>query len=247
VSSSWDEPAATFAVNALGSLHVLNAVHACAPDARVVVVSSVEIYGLVQAGELPVTEASPFRPATPYAASKAAAEMAAIQAHVGWGLDVVRVRPFTHTGPGQTPRFFVPNMARQIVQASRTGAAELRTGNLQVGRDILDVRDVVRAYRLLAERAEPGEVYNICSGRSVTLDHVVRVLLALAGSDLKVTTDPARVRPVELPDLRGDGSRLHDATGWEPQFALEDTLLDVLAYWRDQESEPEAAASEAAS
>ncbi len=237
VSSSWEDPAATFAVNALGSLQVLAAVRAVAPPARVLLISSVEIYGLVQPADLPVTEGAPFRPATPYAASKAAAEMAAIQAHVGWGLDVVRVRPFTHTGPGQTPRFFVPNMARQIVEASRTGATELRTGNLTVARDILDVRDVVRAYRLLAERGEPGEVYNICSGRSVTLDEVVRVLLALAGSDLRITTDPARMRPVDLPDLRGDASRLHAATGWEPQFALEDTLLDVLAYWRDQDAE----------
>jgi GDP-4-dehydro-6-deoxy-D-mannose reductase len=237
VSSSWEDPAATFAVNALGSLQVLGAVHAAAPAARVLLISSVEIYGLVQAGDLPVAEAAPFRPATPYAASKAAAEMAAIQAHLGWGLDVVRARPFTHTGPGQMPRFFVPNMARQIVEASRTGATELRTGNLTVARDILDVRDVVRAYRLLAERGEPGGVYNICSGRSVTLDKVVRVLLALAGSDLRVTTDPARMRPVDLPDLRGDPSRLYAATGWEPQFALEDTLLDVLAYWRDQDAE----------
>jgi GDP-4-dehydro-6-deoxy-D-mannose reductase len=237
VSSSWEDPAATFAVNALGSLQVLGAVHAAAPAARVLLISSVEIYGLVQPGDLPLTEEAPFRPATPYAASKAAAEMAAIQAHLGWGLDVVRARPFTHTGPGQMPRFFVPNMARQIVEASRTGATELRTGNLTVARDILDVRDVVRAYRLLAERGEPGGVYNICSGRSVTLDEVVRVLLALAGSDLRVTTDPARMRPVDLPDLRGDPSRLYAATGWEPQFALEDTLLDVLAYWRDQDAE----------
>jgi GDP-4-dehydro-6-deoxy-D-mannose reductase len=243
VSSSWEDPAATFSVNVLGSLHVLDAVHACAPGARVVLVSSVEIYGPVQPDDLPVTEVSPFRPATPYAASKAAAEMAALQAHIGRGLDVVRARPFTHTGPGQTPRFFVPSMARQIVEASRTGATELHTGNLQVARDILDVRDVVRAYRLLAERGAPGEAYNICSGRSVTLAEVVRLLLALAGSDLKVVTDPARVRPVDLPDLRGDPSRLHDATGWEPEFALEETLADVLAYWRAQDSEPEAAAS----
>ncbi len=237
VSSSWDDPAATFGVNALGTLAVVSAVQACAPESRVVLVSSVEVYGPVQEADLPVTEASPFRPATPYAASKAAAEMAGVQAHLGWGLDVIRARPFTHTGPGQTPRFFVPNMARQIVDAARNGATELRTGNLGVRRDILDVRDVVRAYRLLAERGVAGEVYNICSGRSLTLEEVVRRLLVLAGADLKVTTDPSRVRPVDLPDLRGDPCHLHDATGWAPEYALDQTLADVLAYWRGHAGE----------
>ncbi len=237
VSSSWDDPAATFGVNALGTLAVVSAVQACAPESRVVLVSSVEVYGPVQEADLPVTEASPFRPATPYAASKAAAEMAGVQAHLGWGLDVIRARPFTHTGPGQTPRFFVPNMARQIVDAARNGATELRTGNLGVRRDILDVRDVVRAYRLLAERGVAGEVYNICSGRSLSLEEVVRRLLVLAGADLKVTTDPSRVRPVDLPDLRGDPCHLHDATGWEPEYDLDQTLADVLDYWRDHPDE----------
>jgi GDP-4-dehydro-6-deoxy-D-mannose reductase len=203
------------------------------------VVSSVEVYGMVEPAELPLTETAPFRPATPYAASKAAAEMAALQAHLGWGLDVIRVRPFTHTGPGQTTRFFVPNMARQIVEAATSGATALRTGNLTVRRDLLDVRDVVRAYRLLAERGAPGEVYNVCSGRSVALDEVVGRLLTLAGSSLAVTTDPARLRPVDLRDLRGDPARLHQATGWAPEYSLEETLTDVLAYWQTQVSSPD--------
>lgn len=232
VSSSWDAPAATFAVNALGTLHVLTAVRTVALKARVVLVSSVEVYGIVPQECLPLTEAAPFRPVTPYAASKAAAEMAGLQAHLGWGLDVIRARPFTHTGPAQTSRFFVPSMARQIVEAARTGATDLKAGNLAVGRDILDVRDVVRAYRLLAEQGVPGEVYNVCSGRSVTLDTVLRRLLDLAGSDLKVTADPTRMRAVDLPDLRGDPTRLHAATRWEPEYTLDQTLADVLAYWR---------------
>ncbi len=231
VSASWDAPAATFSVNALGTVHLLSAVQACSPEARVLLVSSVEVYGVVRQVDLPITEAFPFRPVTPYAASKAAAEMAGVQAHLGLGLDVVRARPFNHTGPGQTAQFFVPSMARQIVEAARTGATELRTGDLTVRRDILDVRDVVRAYRLLAERGAPGEAYNICSGRSVTLEHVLCRLLALAGSDMVVTTDPSRLRPVDLPDLRGDPSHLRDATGWEPRYALDETLADVLAYW----------------
>jgi GDP-4-dehydro-6-deoxy-D-mannose reductase len=234
VSSSWEDPAATFAVNTIGTLNVLEAVRQVAPAARVLVVSSVEVYGIVAPADLPITEVAPLRPATPYAASKAAAEMAAIQAHVGWGLDVIRARPFSHTGPGQAPRFFVANMAQQIVRAAATGMTELRTGNLALGRDISDVRDIVRAYRLLVERGAGGEVYNICSGRSVTLDEVVGLLLALNGTDLTVATDPGRLRPVDMPDLRGDAGRLRAATGWEAEYPLDQTLADVLAYWRSQ-------------
>jgi GDP-4-dehydro-6-deoxy-D-mannose reductase len=241
VSSSWDDPVATFEVNAVGTLNVLVAVHRVAPAARVLLVSSVEVYGAVSEAELPIVESTPFGPATPYAASKAAAEMAGLQAHLGWGLDVVRARPFSHTGPGQAPRFFVANMAEQIVRAQSTGATELRTGNLAVGRDICDVRDVVRAYRLLVEKGEAGEAYNICSGRSVTLDEVVRMLLELSGSELAVTTDPSRLRSIDLAHLRGDATKLRRATGWEPEYPLDQTLADILAYWRTVGAVPGAA------
>ncbi|MDP9073437.1 MAG: GDP-mannose 4,6-dehydratase, partial [Actinomycetota bacterium] len=209
VSSSWTDPAATFAVNALGTVQVLAAARDCTPRPRVLLVSSVEVYGAVKPFELPVTEDAPFRPATPYAASKAAAELAGLQAYLGWNLEVVRARPFSHTGPGQTDRFFVPDMARQIVAAAEAGVSELRTGNLAVRRDFADVRDVVRAYRLLVESGHSGEVYNVCRGRSVTLDEVVRRLLSLAGIDLEVTVEPSRLRPVDVPDLCGDPTRLH--------------------------------------
>lgn len=238
VGSSWTDPAATYAVNALGTVNTLAAARACSPPPRVLVVSSVEVYGAVPPAELPVGEDAPFRPATPYAASKAAAELAGLQAWLGWGLEVVRVRPFNHTGPGQTPRFFVPDLARQIIEAAASGAPELRTGNLAVGRDFTDVRDVVRAYRLLIERGAPGEVYNVCSGRSVTLDSIVRRLLALAGADLRLTVEPARLRPVDAGDLRGDPARLNRVTGWRPAIDLDQTLADVLAYWGTKDVVP---------
>ncbi len=234
VGSSWADPAATFMVNAVGTVNVLAAARACAPAPRVLLVSSVEVYGPVTPDQLPVSEDAPFRPATPYAASKAAAELAGLQAWLGWGLEVIRARPFNHTGAGQTTRFFVPDLASQIVEASRSGVKELRTGNLTPLRDFSDVRDVVRAYRLLVERGTPGEAYNVCSGRSVTLESVVRRMLALEGADLALTVEPARLRPVDVPDMRGDPSKLHRATGWEPAIDLDRTLADVLAYWRDQ-------------
>lgn len=232
VGASWDAPAHTFAVNTLGTVHLLDAVRDCSPRARVLLVSSVEVYGVVPVAELPLTEERPFRPAAPYAASKAAAELAGLQAHLGWGLDVVRVRPFNHTGPGQPDRFFVPSMARQIVEGQRGGVTELLTGNLDVRRDLLDVRDVVRAYRLLAERGVAGDAYNVCSGTSVALADVVQQLLAVAGAAMVVRRDAARLRPVDLPDLRGDPARLVGATGWQREIGLDETLRDVIEYWR---------------
>jgi GDP-4-dehydro-6-deoxy-D-mannose reductase len=195
---------------------------------RVLVVSSAEVYGRVQPGDLPLTEDAPLRPVSPYAASKAAAELLAVQAHLGHGLPVVRARPFNHVGPGQSPTFAVAAFAHRIVEARRTGASTLHVGNLTPRRDLTDVRDVVRAYRLLIERGVPGEVYNVCSGRDVAIEDVVRRLLELAGADLELEVDQSLLRPVDVPVLRGDGGRLHAATGWEPAIPLDETLRDVL-------------------
>jgi GDP-4-dehydro-6-deoxy-D-mannose reductase len=236
VGSSWSNPSRTFEVNATGTLRVLAAAQECRPRPRVLVVSSGEVYGKVAAGRLPVAESEPFMPVTPYAASKAAAELLGLQAFLGSRLEVLRVRPFNHTGPGQGLQFVVPALSHQVVQAGRTGATVLRTGNLAVRRDITDVRDVVRAYRLLIEGGCPGDVYNVCSGRSVEVEDLARRLLALAGLDLALTVDPSRVRPVDVSDMRGDPSRLHAATGWTPAVSLDDTLADVLAHWRNAEA-----------
>lgn len=234
VEASWHGPAETFSVNVLGTVNLLSALRDCAPEARVMLVSSVEVYGAAAPAELPLTEDHPFCPVTPYAASKAAAELAGVQAHRGWGLDVVRVRPFNHTGPGQTDRFFVPAMARQIVEGQRHGDRQLRSGNLAVRREMLDVRDVVGAYRLLAEHGAAGDVYQVCTGTSVALTDVVDRLLRLAGWPMTVVADPARMRPVDLPDVRGDPARLQRATGWAPRYGLDETLGDVIEDWRQR-------------
>jgi GDP-4-dehydro-6-deoxy-D-mannose reductase len=238
VGSSWTEVGQTFAVNTLGTVNVLEAARACDHRPRVLLVSSSEVYGAVRAGELPVSEDTPFRPSTPYAASKAAAEMAGVQAWLGRGLEVVRVRPFNHTGPGQQPQFVIPALARQIIEAAERGAATLHTGNLKVSRDISDVRDVVRAYRLLVERGVPGEVYNVCTGHSVAIEDLAHRLLELAGVDLDIQIDPERVRPVDVPDMRGDPTKLNRETGWQPLVGLDTTLTDVLAYWRSGAKRP---------
>jgi GDP-4-dehydro-6-deoxy-D-mannose reductase len=231
VGASWKDQTATYAVNTLGALNVIEAALACNRPPRVLLISSSEVYGRVLPRDLPIRESHPFAPVSPYAASKAAAELIGLQAWLGEGLEVVRARPFNHTGPGQRPDFVVPALARQVAAAAAGGTGVLETGNLDARRDITDVRDVVRAYRDLLECGRPGEVYNVCRGVAITIEEVARRLLAVAGVDLDIVIDPARVRPADLPELRGDPSRLYAATGWMPEIPLDSTLADVLAYW----------------
>jgi len=183
-------------------------------------------------GQLPLTEQSPTAPLTPYAASKLAAEALCVQAWLGHGQQVVVVRPFNHIGPRQSPNFAVSALAKRIVDAERTGATEIPVGNLSARRDFTDVRDVVRAYRSLVRSGTPGVVYNVCSGRDVAIQEIADRLLAEAGSSVRLVPDPALLRPVEVPVLRGDPTRLREATGWVPELPLDRTLADVLAHWR---------------
>ena len=232
VGTSWDYQAATYQVNTFGVINVLEGAARCTSRPRVLLISSAEVYGQVSPDQLPVPEEHPFAPMSPYAASKAAAELVGLQAWLGTGLEVIRVRPFNHTGPGQGPNFVVPSLARQIAEAAAARSESLVTGNLEAKRDLTDVRDVVRSYRSLLVSGAPGEVYNVCRGESVSIREVAERLLALAGVDVPIQVDPARMRPSEIPDLRGDPRRLHAATGWAPEIPLEQTLRDVLAYWQ---------------
>jgi len=234
VGRSWSGPGEAFKVNALGTLNVLEAARACAKVPRVLITSSAEVYGSVTEEDLPVSETATLAPVTPYGASKVAAEFLAIQAHLGHGLPVIRVRPFNHVGPGQASEFVVSSLASHIVEARRKGTKQVPVGNLAARRDLTDVRDVVRAYRLLVEEATPGEVYNVCSGRDVSIEEVARRLLELADVDLELVVDPALARPVDVPVLRGDPGKLHAATGWEPEIDLQKTLLDVLEHWSEK-------------
>ena len=234
VGESWADPTRSFRVNAEGSLCVLEAARAASPMPRFVLVGSAEVYGQVAGDRLPIGEGEPLRPVTPYAAGKAAAEMVAIQAGLAHGLPVLRARPFNHVGPGQASTFVVSSIAREVAEAERKGSRSVKVGNLAARRDFTDVRDVVRAYRLLAEKGRPGEAYNVCSGRDVAIEQLARRLLALSDADLSLEVDPERLRPVDVPVVRGDPSRLTTTTGWRPEIALDTTLADTLAYWRDE-------------
>jgi GDP-4-dehydro-6-deoxy-D-mannose reductase len=231
VGESWEHPSQVLRVNVLGTAEILAAARSLEGDVRVLVVSSAEVYGVVTPEQLPLGEDAPTEPASPYAASKLAAEAVALQAWRGFGQPVIVVRPFNHIGPGQSPSFFVPAFAKRIVEARRSGARSLSVGNLTTRRDFTDVRDVVVAYRLLVERGVSGGVYNVCSGRDVAMSEVAGQLLELAGADLTLQTDPALLRPVDVPVLRGSAELLTATTGWEPRIPLATTLADVLTSW----------------
>lgn len=226
VAESWTDPAEVWRVNVLGTVNLLAAVRAESSDARALAVSSGEIYGAAET--VPTPEDAPILPMSPYAASKAAAEIACTQAALNGGLDVVVARPFPHVGPGQDERFAVGSWTRQIARLEVTGGGTLRVGNLDVRRDLTDVRDVCRAYTLLLDPSVPAGVYNVASGTAVALRDVLGALLALAQVDVEVVTDPELVRPVDMPVLVGDSSRLEQATGWRPTVSLDRSLADAL-------------------
>jgi GDP-4-dehydro-6-deoxy-D-mannose reductase len=230
VSRSFADPVGTWEVNATGTLRLAEALRSRrSGPVRLLVISSAEVYGEVPREAQPIPEQAPLRPSTPYGASKAAAELAALQAAEDDALEVVIARSFNHAGPGQDERFVFPSMARQLMRIRR-GDAEpvLRVGNLEVFRDFLDVRDVVRAYLLLMRRGENRGVYNVCSGVSRSLLEMVTRLVALSDTGARLEVDPERFRPVDIPVLYGDASRLR-ALGWKPEIELEQTLRDLLA------------------
>jgi GDP-4-dehydro-6-deoxy-D-mannose reductase len=231
VGESWENPSEVLRVNVLGTAELLAAARALPTPPTILVVSSAEVYGTVTPGQLPLREGAPTAPVTPYAASKLAAEAVALQAWRGYNQPVIVVRPFNHIGPGQSPNFAVSALAKRIVEARKAGAGSLRVGTLTTRRDFTDVRDVVVAYRLLIEHGHVGTVYNVCSGRDVAISEVAAELLSLAQADLELVLDPALVRPVDVPVLRGDAGLLHEATGWAPSIPLATTLTDVLTSW----------------
>ncbi len=232
VGDSWKSPGVAFRVNAEGTLNMLRG---CVDLGirRVIIVGSAEEYGHVDPDDLPLSEDAPLRPVTPYGASKVASDFLALQAFLGDGLGAIRVRPFNHTGPGQETKFLVPALAARIARAEQQGSKEIPVGALDAVRDITDVRDVVRAYRLLVEHGEPGEVYNVCSGRGVSVSEIATGLLEQARHEIRLVVDPDLVRPVEVPRLVGDNRRLRATTGWQQDYALSTTLADVLDGARD--------------
>ena len=237
VGGSWDSPIETYRVNVEGTVNVLDSAR-FAGATRVLAVTSADIYGQVHESDLPLTETQPLQPVNPYAASKAAAEMVCIQAGLGHGLEVIRVRSFNHLGPGQSDRFVASAIASRIAHNELNGNPSIPVGNLAARRDFTDVRDVVRAYHLLMINGQPGETYHVCSGVDLPVSELANTLLSLSAAPMHLAPDPSLLRPVDLPVLRGDNGKLCDDTGWVPEIPIEQTLRDLLQYWRQIASAP---------
>ena len=233
VAGSWDDVSRVWSVNVGGTVNVLEAVGREQPQARVLFPSTGEVYG--RAERVPTPEDEPLAPVSPYAATKAAAEMACAQAARGSGLDVVVARAFGHEGPGRDERFAVGSWTRQIVRLEAQEGGTLYVGDLSAERDLTDVRDVCRAYSLLLDPSVPAGTYNVASGQAVPMQRVLELLLEQAEAPIEVEQEEARLRPADIPRLVGDFSRLRDATGWKPEIPLERTLADALEAARQAE------------
>jgi GDP-4-dehydro-6-deoxy-D-mannose reductase len=229
VAESFADPIATFAVNFTGTLNLLEALAAAGFQGVFLYVGSADVYGRTNESELPIRETQPLRPRSPYAVSKVAAEALCYQWSQTHDFRVVLTRPFNQIGPGQDKRFAVSNFARQILDI-RCGRQSpfLVTGNLDVSRDFTDVRDAVRAYRMLLAIGQNGEVYNLCSGEERSLRSIVEAMLRIAGVQAEVQVDPDRLRPTEQRRVVGDPAKIRDTIGWSPEVPFASTLTDIL-------------------
>lgn len=233
VLTSWTYPAYTLFNNLGAEISMLEAVRSLQLDASIHLAGSSEEYGKVEPDELPLTEESPLRPLSPYGVSKVAQDLLGYQYFQSYGLKIVRTRAFNHTGPRRGVVFATSNFARQIAEIE-AGKREpvIKVGNLSAKRDFSDVRDVVRAYYLVATRGTPGEVYNVCSGRAVTIETMLNMLLAEARVQVEVQVDPERLRPSDVQVLQGDATKIEQELGWKPAIPLQQSLADLLDYWR---------------
>jgi GDP-4-dehydro-6-deoxy-D-mannose reductase len=230
VAASWEDAFRSWRVNVDGTVNVLEAVRAEQPGARVLFASTCEVYG--NASRIPTPEDERVAPVSPYAASKAAAELACRFS----GLDMVVARAANHEGPGRDDRFAVGSWARQIANLEAERGGSLLVGDLSAERDVLDVRDVCRAYRLLLDPSVPAGTYNVASGNAVSMAQVAELLVGLARVPVTIERDETRVRPTEIRRVAGDPSRLRAAIGWQPEIPLEQTLTDALDAARELET-----------
>ena len=227
--ASFDAPWETLENNILSQLNIIKACISAGIAPRILIISSAEIYGPVQPDQLPITEDSPLRPTSPYGVSKVAQDMLGLQYHLSHDLPIIRVRPFNHIGPGQSRGFVAIDFAIQIARIEVGQQAPImEVGNLSAQRDFTDVRDVVRAYGMLLDKGLPGEVYNVASNQSYSIQMLLDTLRGYSNTAIEVHTDPARMLPVDVPIIRGDFSRLQQTTGWKPTIPFERTLQDVL-------------------
>ena len=236
VAASWQTPSETLFTNAISQMNLFEGMRQLGSAARFLVIGSSEEYGLVYPDELPIRETNPLRPLSPYAVSKVTQDLMGYQYFKSYGMHIVRARAFNHTGPRRGETFATSNFAKQIAEME-AGLREpvIHCGDLKPTRDFSDVRDIIRGYWLLLEHGAPGEVYNLCSGKDWSIDRVLQFLIGHSKiSGIEIRQDPARLRPSDVPILRGSAEKIEKVTGWAPRIALEQTLTDLLEYWRQR-------------
>lgn len=235
VPSSWVAPLQTLHDNVAGQANIFESVRSLGLDPAIQIACSSEEYGLVLPDEVPIKETNPLRPLSPYAVSKVTQDFLAYQYFMSYGIRAVRTRGFNHTGPRRGEVFVTSNFSKQVASIE-AGIQEpvIRVGNLDAVRDFTDVRDMVRGYVLATEKGKPGEVYNLASGNAITIRAMLDKLISMAKVEVRVETDPARLRPSDVEVLIGDSSKFRADTGWEPKIPFDRTLADLLDYWRDR-------------
>ena len=235
VPMSWRAPADTMETNLIGTIHLFEAIRKSQIDAKIQIAGSSEEYGMTYPNELPIKETNPLRPISPYGVSKVAQDKLSYQYYRSYGLKIVVTRAFNHTGPRRGDVFATSNFAKQVAEIEK-GRKEpiIYVGNLNAKRDFSDVRDIVHAYWLALQRCEFGEVYNICSEKTRTIQEVLSLLLSMTSKEIEIKQDPSRLRPSDVQILLGDCSKFKQQTGWRPEIPFEKTMEDLLAYWRER-------------
>lgn len=232
---SWKQPQETMSVNINGTVNLLEVIRLNVPETLVLLIGSSEEYGIIKENENPINEDQKLRPANPYAVSKLA------QNHIGrvyakaYGMKILMTRSFNHIGPGQDERFVISDFSKRIVDMEK-GLVEkvLKVGNLKAKRDFSDVRDIVKAYYLIAQKGEFGKTYNVGSGYSVSIQELLDKIIQLSDVCPRIEVDPNRLRPSDVPTIQCDYTELKSDTGWTPEFTIEESLVDILEYWRSK-------------
>lgn len=232
VHSSASQATAVMNGNTTISFNILEAIRLHSPQARLVAISSGNVYGAVQDTTYPINESTPLRPLNPYAVSKVTQEMLALEFHLAYGMDVVLLRPFNHTGVGQTNDFVIPRLAEQFVNIEKGSARVVQVGNLDTVRDFTDVRDMVNAYILATDKCISGEIYNIGSGIGHSIREILAILQSFSPSKVEIKVEEGQVRTSDVPILVADASKFRTATSWEPKITLNKTISDILENYR---------------
>jgi len=233
VPTSLKEPKLTFDTNLYGTLNLYNAIIELKIEPRILFIGSADEYGLVKEKDIPIGESHPLLPVNPYSISKTSADFLSFFYFKNYSLNIIRVRPFNHIGPRQSPDFVCSDFAKQIAEIEK-GLREpiIKVGNLEAKRDFTDVRDMVRGYWLALDKGEPGEVYNICSEKIIQIHDLLNKLLNISKKKIEIRKDMKRMRPSDNPILQGDSSKFRRRSGWKPEILLDKTLKDILEYWR---------------